>query len=170
MPVVDLFMMDIKHMDPVKHKEATGVSNERILANARRLAASGKPVLFRIPVIPTVNDTVEEMSAIAAFVHELGRMGAAAVETGNTTCPSWNCSLFTAWPRTSTRAWVWIIAQPRWNRLTTRGWRNWLPPLQQQARCGSPYTAQDNATKMKSGSNSLTCAASKTVCPDQHIP
>ena len=77
LPVTELFMMDIKHMDPACHKDATGVSNERILANADRLAASGKPVLFRIPVIPTVNDTVEEISAIAAFVHELGKLGVA---------------------------------------------------------------------------------------------
>ena len=64
-------------MDPVKHKDATGVSNELILANARRLAASGKPVLFRIPVIPTVNDADEEIAAIAAYVRELGELGQA---------------------------------------------------------------------------------------------
>jgi pyruvate formate lyase activating enzyme len=79
LPVVDLFMMDIKHMDPAKHKEATGVSNERILANARRLASTGKPVLFRIPVVPTVNDTAQEIGAIAAFVRELGELGVASV-------------------------------------------------------------------------------------------
>lgn len=77
LPVTDLFMMDIKHMDPVLHKDATGVTNERILANARRLAATGKPVLFRIPVVPTVNDTVEAIAAIAAFVCELGELGQA---------------------------------------------------------------------------------------------
>ena len=79
LPVVDLFMMDIKHMDPLKHKDATGASNERILANARRLASTGKPVLFRIPVVPTVNDTVQDISAIAAYVRELGELGVASV-------------------------------------------------------------------------------------------
>ena len=77
LPVTDLVMMDIKHMDPVRHKEATGVRNERILANAKRLATAGKPVIFRIPVIPTVNDTTEEIGAIAAFVHGLGELGVA---------------------------------------------------------------------------------------------
>ena len=67
----DLVMMDIKHMDPVKHRRATGSTNERLLANARRLAETDKPILFRIPVIPTVNDTVEEVSAIAGYVREL---------------------------------------------------------------------------------------------------
>ena len=68
LPLTDLFMVDIKHMDPVKHKEATGVSNELILENIHRLVATGKPVIFRVPVVPTVNDTPEEIGAIAAFV------------------------------------------------------------------------------------------------------
>ncbi len=71
LPVTDLIMMDIKHMDPAKHRWATGATNERILAAARRFAATDKPIIFRIPVIPTVNDTVEEVAAIASYVHEL---------------------------------------------------------------------------------------------------
>ena len=73
----DLVLMDIKHMDATKHREATGASNERILANARRLMATDRPVIFRIPVIPTVNDTPEEMRAIAAFVRRLSDQRAA---------------------------------------------------------------------------------------------
>lgn len=71
LPLADLFMVDIKHLDPEKHKAATGVSNELILTNIRRLAATGKRVIFRTPVIPGVNDTVEEIGAIGAFVREL---------------------------------------------------------------------------------------------------
>lgn len=67
----DLVMMDLKHIDPVRHRAATGVSNQRILANARRLAASDKPVIFRVPVIPTVNDTPEDIAGIARFVRDL---------------------------------------------------------------------------------------------------
>ena len=67
----DLFMVDIKHLEPQKHKAATGVSNHRILANIRRLAATGKPVILRVPVVPTVNDTCAEINAIACFVREL---------------------------------------------------------------------------------------------------
>lgn len=69
--VTDLVMMDIKHIDSEKHRAATGVSNERILANAERLAASGKPIIFRVPVIPTVNDSPEEIGAIASFVKRI---------------------------------------------------------------------------------------------------
>lgn len=71
LPLTDLVMMDIKHMDSDKHRDAAGAPNALLLANARRLVASGKPIIFRIPVIPTVNDTPEEVAAIAAYVREL---------------------------------------------------------------------------------------------------
>jgi pyruvate formate lyase activating enzyme len=71
LPVTNLIMMDIKHMDFTKHRWATGAPNERILAAARKFAATDKPIIFRIPVIPSVNDTFEEVRAIATFVHEL---------------------------------------------------------------------------------------------------
>lgn len=74
LPLVDLVMMDIKHLDSQKHKTATGVPNERILENARRLAQSGKPLLFRTPVIPTVNDTEDEIGAIASFVADANQL------------------------------------------------------------------------------------------------
>lgn len=70
LPLIDLFMVDIKHFDPTQHRASTGVSNRVILANIRRLAATGKPIIFRIPVIPTVNDTPMAIQAIAGFVRE----------------------------------------------------------------------------------------------------
>jgi pyruvate formate lyase activating enzyme len=71
LPLVDLVMMDIKHLNSEKHRAATGVPNERILANAQRLAESGKPLLLRVPVVPTINDTTEEIGDIADFVRRL---------------------------------------------------------------------------------------------------
>lgn len=66
------YLLDIKHMDPVKHKEFTGRSNELMLENAVRIADSKKTRLsIRIPVIPTFNDTVKEIAAIAAFAGKL---------------------------------------------------------------------------------------------------
>jgi len=76
LPLTDLFMVDIKHLDDEKHRAATGVSNRLILENIRRLAASGKPVIFRVPVVPGVNDTPEEIGAIAGFVRDLSRLRA----------------------------------------------------------------------------------------------
>ena len=78
LPLVDLFMIDIKQLDPLKHRAATGVSNTRILANIRRLAATGKPMILRIPVVPTVNASVGDVAAIAGFVRELAQSRADA--------------------------------------------------------------------------------------------
>ncbi len=71
LPVTDLVMMDIKHMDSEKHAWATGVKNELILKNAMNLMATDKPVIIHVPVIPTVNDTPEELRAIASYVKEM---------------------------------------------------------------------------------------------------
>jgi pyruvate formate lyase activating enzyme len=76
LPLTDLFMVDIKHLDPEKHRAATGVSNQLILESIRKLAASGKPVIFRVPVVPGVNDTPAEISAIAGFIRGLGELRA----------------------------------------------------------------------------------------------
>ncbi|MDD7266853.1 MAG: glycyl-radical enzyme activating protein [Lachnospiraceae bacterium] len=68
LPYLDQYLLDIKHMDAAKHEVFTGRTNELMLANAKRLAAySGIELSIRIPVIPTFNDTVEEIQAIARF-------------------------------------------------------------------------------------------------------
>ncbi|MCI0495721.1 hypothetical protein L0Z72_12020, partial [candidate division KSB1 bacterium] len=71
LPNTDLIMMDMKLIDPVKHKSACGDSNERILANAQRLALTNKPIIFRTPIVPNVNDTFEDVGAIVKFVQNL---------------------------------------------------------------------------------------------------
>ncbi len=72
-PYVDHILMDIKHMDPEKHRLFTGVSNELILNNARRIAAFS-PFTIRVPVIPRFNYSKEEIGAIAAFAASLGNV------------------------------------------------------------------------------------------------
>ncbi|MCI9191783.1 MAG: glycyl-radical enzyme activating protein [Acutalibacter muris] len=72
LPLVDLVMFDIKIFDAAAHKKWTGVGNDRILKNAKRLAESGKDFLVRTPVIPGVNDAEEEIGNIAEFVGGLG--------------------------------------------------------------------------------------------------
>ena len=71
LPLTDLVMMDIKHLDPARHRAATGADNARILANARRLGAAGVPLIVRTPIVPGVNDTEEDVAAIAAFASAL---------------------------------------------------------------------------------------------------
>ena len=67
----DLVMMDIKHLSDEEHRKWTGVGNQRILENARKLSQTGIPFIVRTPVVPGVNDSGEIISAIAAFVSEL---------------------------------------------------------------------------------------------------
>ena len=71
LPYLDLYLMDIKHMDEKKHKEYTGVDNRLILENARKIAASGVELIIRTPVIPSFNDTAEEIKAISKFASSL---------------------------------------------------------------------------------------------------
>ena len=69
---LDLYLMDIKHTNPEKHKAFTGRSNERMLENARKTALSGMTrLVIRVPVIPGFNDTVEEIQGIARFAATL---------------------------------------------------------------------------------------------------
>ena len=72
LPYLDLVMMDIKHMDPEKHREYTGVDNSLILANAKSLAESGVELIIRTPVVPGVNDTDADIRQIARFARSLG--------------------------------------------------------------------------------------------------
>ena len=72
LPYLDTYLMDIKHTNPAKHKEFTGRSNELMMENARKVALSGKTrLVIRVPVIPTFNDTVEEIQGIARFADTL---------------------------------------------------------------------------------------------------
>ena len=68
---IDHVYIDIKHMDPAVHKEITGVSNELILENVRKISTI-KSMIIRIPVIPGVNDSDENIAATARFASGLG--------------------------------------------------------------------------------------------------
>ncbi len=70
-PAVDVFLMDIKHINSAKHKEFTTRPNELILQNARKIAEKAKRLIIRVPVIPGFNDTVEEIGEIAKFTASL---------------------------------------------------------------------------------------------------
>lgn len=67
----DLLLYDLKHMDSAKHKELTGVSNERILDNLRLLNDMRQHIIIRIPVIPGYNDTDGNLEHCANFIAEL---------------------------------------------------------------------------------------------------
>ncbi|MFA5858887.1 MAG: glycyl-radical enzyme activating protein [Elusimicrobiota bacterium] len=67
----DIVMLDIKHIDDKKHREATGVSNRLILENAELISKTGIPMVIRIPVIPGFNSTRNEIVGITKFVTRL---------------------------------------------------------------------------------------------------
>lgn len=73
LPYTDLFLFDLKFMDDVKHRRFTGVSNELILANLSKLANSKCELWIRIPVIPLVNDHLDNLIAMAEFIHSLAK-------------------------------------------------------------------------------------------------
>ena len=70
-PNVDLFLCDLKHVDPAAHERFTGVSNHLILENLRKLAGSGSEIIIRIPIIPGINDNIENITRSGEFVASL---------------------------------------------------------------------------------------------------
>jgi pyruvate formate lyase activating enzyme len=70
-PYTDLFLFDIKHLDPSMHLEYTGVSNIGILDNLRMILKSGKDVMVRLPLIPGKNDDKENLTAIRELLSSL---------------------------------------------------------------------------------------------------
>jgi len=71
---VDLFLYDIKHMDPAEHLRLTGRDNRLILENARRLAQAGHALVIRLPLIAGINDRRENLEATADFALSLAEV------------------------------------------------------------------------------------------------
>lgn len=71
--LLDYLLIDVKCLDPEKHRTYTGVSNEEILRNLRRAREAFPDLKIRIrtPVIPGVNDTEDEIRDISALAREL---------------------------------------------------------------------------------------------------
>lgn len=70
LPHSDLVLYDIKLIDEAEHERWTGASNRLILDNATRL--SGRAVQVRVPLIPDITDTDENLRAILAFMNQAG--------------------------------------------------------------------------------------------------
>lgn len=70
LPFTDLFLYDIKVLDPARHKEYTGRSNELILSNVKALALKGASLIIRVPLIPGHTDSPKNMEALGAFILE----------------------------------------------------------------------------------------------------
>ena len=67
LPYVDLFLADLKHVDAEVFKQWTDGSAKRILDNLKRLAAAGKKIIIRVPLIPGFNADEASVTAITNF-------------------------------------------------------------------------------------------------------
>lgn len=68
---VNIVLYDVKHMDSEVHQQGTGVPNEVILENLRRISNEMKiPVIVRTPIIPGYNDQDSNMHAMGQFIKE----------------------------------------------------------------------------------------------------
>jgi pyruvate formate lyase activating enzyme len=70
-PAADLFLCDIKHMNPERHEEYTGIDNGQILKNISVLARAARGVIIRVPIIPGFNDDRANLDRTARFVQGL---------------------------------------------------------------------------------------------------
>jgi len=68
----NLVLCDLKHMDARKHREFTGVPNELVLKNVKRMAREGIPMIIRLPLVPGYTDGDENVKTTAEFVATLG--------------------------------------------------------------------------------------------------
>ena len=72
---VDLFHFDLKLADDEEHQKFTGVSNELILENLKRLTKWGKPIVIRFPVAPGITDGDANVAGVADCIVSAGGIG-----------------------------------------------------------------------------------------------
>ena len=65
---VDLFLFDLKHIDPDRHFELTGVRNEMILENLEELLMKRNHVKVRMPMLKGINDSEAEIRGVIEFL------------------------------------------------------------------------------------------------------
>ena len=70
--LVDTYLFDLKHMDPEEHKKLTGVDNRLIHHNFDALLSAGKSVIPRMPLIPSLNDSEDNLRATCDFLKARG--------------------------------------------------------------------------------------------------
>ena len=75
----ELLLVDLKLMDSEKHRRYTGVPNEQILENIRRIAKNGHPFVIRIPLIDGINADEKNIDETAIFLNSLPQSGSPTV-------------------------------------------------------------------------------------------
>jgi len=70
-PKVNLFLYDLKLMDSKKHQKYTGVTNEIILENLKRLSLKHHNIYIRLPLISGINDDTQNIKELGSFLSPL---------------------------------------------------------------------------------------------------
>lgn len=70
LPLVDLFLFDIKLTDPAEHKQYTGVNNLLIMENLELLYHNGAQIMLRCPIIPGINDSDAHIACVAELLRK----------------------------------------------------------------------------------------------------
>ena len=71
MDVTDLLLLDLKHIDPVAHRELTGADNANVIDCAKYLSEIGKPVWIRHVLVPGITTDEANLTRLSAFIRTL---------------------------------------------------------------------------------------------------
>lgn len=80
LPLIDIFLYDIKSINPERHRQFTGQDNALILENVRKLDDAGATIQLRCPIIPGLNDRPEDLKAIAELANSMKHVTSIDVE------------------------------------------------------------------------------------------
>lgn len=73
--LLDILIIDMKHPDPVIHRQVVGVDNEKVIRNLETASGQGIDMWIRIPLIPGFNDGTETMIRFMDIIKKINREG-----------------------------------------------------------------------------------------------
>ena len=71
---VDLFLFDLKILDPEQHRLHAGASNKRVLSNFERLIRNQKQIELRLPIIKGINDSMNDINHMVTYLSSLPQL------------------------------------------------------------------------------------------------
>ena len=74
MKYTDLLLLDLKEINPTRHKDLTGIDNSNIIEMAKYLSEINKPVWIRHVLVPEHSDFDEDLDALGDFIDTLSNL------------------------------------------------------------------------------------------------